>query len=450
MKLLRLIWGWYEKPILVYWATKPLVALFGTTVGPRLSSVLATLATIGLVAWFARRRLAPSTRHVAPLVLASSLLVVGVGRMLLTDPLLVLCLSATLLWFWESLVGDPRWRMAAGAALGLAVLAKGPVSLALFVLIAGYTWWRERPLRARFFRGWWLTGALVCVAVMALWYLPIYLANPANFVQGFIVEQNINRFLGGDTAHRVPGLANLVVYVPVILVGMAPWSLVLWRAWPRRGVGDADDVMLRRYLATWGMTVFVFFTLSGSKLPHYLLPAIIPFGLLVADDCARRWAPLTFRKMFRPLAWTAGVALIVQGAFTVYYYGLSVGNRVVVAGFHAELHRIARVVEGEARPGDAIVEFQTGRRPELPQHPLISETSHPTLRFYLNRTIPLTDDLAHVLENPSATWLITRWNRIGAAQEAQARAAGRSLERVATPFAQEYYALYRLTPRVVP
>ena len=440
---------WYEKPILVYWASMPLVAVFGKSVGPRIASVLATWATIGLVAWFARRRLAPGTRYVAPLVLASSLLVVVLGRMMLTDPLLVLFLSATLLWFWESLVGDPRWRIASGAALGFAVLAKGPVSIVFFVIIAAYTFWREKALRPRF-RGWWFSGAALCAGVMALWYVPIYLDYKDNFVQGFIVEQNINRFLGGDTAHTVPGLANLVFYLPVILVGMIPWSFYLWRAWPRRREGVDEGMALRRYLATWGVTVVLFFTLAGSKLPHYMLPALIPFGLLVADDCARRWGALSLRRLARPLAWTVAIAIVAQTVFTVYYYGLTVGGRVMVPGFHAELHRIAAHVGGNLQPGDVIVEYQTGRQKEHRQHPLISETSHPSLRFYLDRTIPLTDDFARVIQDPHATWLITRWNRVDAHEVTLARQAGRALERVATPFPQEYYALYRLTPKGAP
>lgn len=121
-----------------------------------------------------------------------------------------------------------------------------------------------------------------------------------------------------------------------------------------------------------------------------------------------------------------------------------------MAGFHAELHQIARHVGAEARPDDAIVEYQTGPNREHRQNLLIRETIHPTLRFYLNRSIPLTDDFARVLADPHATWLITRWNRIDAHQQALAREAGRALERVATPFPQEYYALYRLTPRAVP
>ena len=435
---------WYEKPILIYWAAKPAMMLFDGEFGARLPSVLATWATIGLAAWFARRRLAMGTALVAPLVLASSLLVVGVGRMILTDPLLVLCLSATLIWFWESLVGDPRWRVAAAAALGLAVLAKGPVSIVFFVLIGGYTWWRERQLRPRF-RGGWLVGTVVFVVIAGSWYYPVYLADPGNFVQGFIVEQNINRFLGGDTAHTVPGLSNLVAYIPVILLGMIPWSLFLWRAWPRRSRDASTATATRRYLATWATAVFVFFTVSGSKLPHYMLPTMLPLALLVADDMVRRWGTVDVRRLVRPAGWVVAVAVIAQASFTAYYYGLDVGP-VHVPGFHAELHRVAAFVQAHAATGDAVVEYQTGRQPAKPlAKPLkVIETSHPSLRYYLDRTIPLTDDMQQVLAHDSTVWLITRGNRVGDAERAAALAVHRRLERVATPFAQMHYALWRI------
>lgn len=437
---------WYEKPILIYWAAKPAMMLFGGEFGARLPSVLATWATIGLAAWFARRRLAAGTALIAPLVLASSLLVVGVGRMMLTDPLLVLCLSATLIWFWESLVGNPRWRLAAAAALGLAVLAKGPVSIAFFVLIGAYTWWRERELRPRF-RGGWVVGTIVFTVIAGSWYYPVYLADPGNFVHGFIVEQNINRFLGGDTAHTVPGLTNLVAYFPVVLLGMVPWSLFLWRAWPRRSRDASSAAAARRFLATWATTVFVFFTVSGSKLPHYMLPTMLPLALLVADDMARRWGTVDLRRLVRPGIWVLAVALIAEGGFTVYYYGVDAGP-VHVPGFHAELHRVAAFVKAHAVTGDAVIEYQTGRQQAKPlATPLkVIETSHPSLRYYLDRAIPLTDDMQQVLAQDGTVWLITRGNRIGDAERAAAAAARRPFARVPTPFAQVHYALWRLAP----
>ena len=440
---------WYEKPILIYWAAKPLVALFGPDFGPRLPSVLATLATFALVAWFARRHLDPGTRYVAPLVLASSLLVVGLGRMLLTDPLLVLFLSAALFWFWESLVGDARWRLPVGVALGIAVLAKGPVSIVLFAVTVGLTWWREPALRPRF-RGWWGSCALLCAGVVALWYVPIYSVRGDEFVQGFLIEQNVNRFLGGDVAHTVPGVANLVAYVPVVLLGMLPWSFFLWRAWPRRGNTIDATAAARRFLASWGAAVFVIFTIAGSKLPHYMLPAMVPFGLLVADDCARRWKPVTLRRLIRPLAWTATVAIIANGAFLAYYHGLSLRGRVILPGLQAEVHQLAMYVRAAAKPQDGIVEYRTGRLRGVTSPHLVNETTHPSLRFYLDRVVPVVDDFTVALADPRAVWVITRRNRIGAGELAAAQRAGRSMEPIATPFPQEYYALYQLQPRAAP
>ena len=439
---------WYEKPILVYWAAIPFVKWLGPAVGPRLSAILATWATMGLAAWFARRRLAPGTALVAPLVLATSLLVVAVGRLMLTDPLLVLCLSAGLVWFWESLVGDGRWRWAAGAAIGFGVLAKGPVAIAFFVLIAAVTWWREPALRARF-RGGWIVASLLCLGVLATWYWPIYRANQNDFVRGFLWEQNVGRFLGGDTAHNVPWYGFLVFYVPVLLVGMVPWSLYLWRAWPRRDHAVTSHDAVRRYLQTWALTVVIFFTASGSKLVHYMLPAMLPLALLVADDCARRWAPVTLRVLVRPLVGVVAMAVFAQFAFTVYYGGLVVGGRTLVPGFHAELHRVAAEVGRQAASGDAIIEYQTGRQHrELPRiSPPVIETSHPTLRFYLDRTIPGTDSLARVLDEPRRTWIITRSNRIEMADVSAAERAGRTLARHALPFKLTYYALWTLSPR---
>ena len=83
---------WFEKPILTYWVAKPFLWLFGDTVGPRLPSVLATAATIGVVIWFARRHLSDLAAAGAALILSTSLLFVALGRMLMTDPLLDLAL----------------------------------------------------------------------------------------------------------------------------------------------------------------------------------------------------------------------------------------------------------------------------------------------------------------------------------------------------------------------
>ena len=175
---------WFEKPILAYWLAKPMLAIFGDMIGPRLPSVLSAIGCYLLVAWYARRRISEGAAAWSVAILGTSLLFIAVGRMMMTDMPLVLAFSAAMLTFWESLVGNPRWRLLTAGLLGIAVLAKGPVALAFFVLIAGWTYYREPDLRPKF-RGQWLLGTLILVAVIGSWYIPVYLANGQTFVQKF-------------------------------------------------------------------------------------------------------------------------------------------------------------------------------------------------------------------------------------------------------------------------
>jgi 4-amino-4-deoxy-L-arabinose transferase-like glycosyltransferase len=427
---------WFEKPILLYWVAKPFVALFGPWAGPRLPAVLASLATLAIASAYASRRLSPGSGGLVALILASSLLFVGAGRMMLTDGLLVLCITVAFLAFWESLVGDRRWRSLAAACLGLSVLAKGPVGVALFLPLVGYAWWRERDLRTRF-RGGWFSGVAIALAVVACWYVPAYLRAGDLFVQQFLIEQNIGRFAGGDEAHRVPMPAGLVFYVPILLAGMIPWSMLIVRAWPgRRDAGlPSEEAALRRFLAAWGLVVFLFFTISGSKLVHYVLPAVIPFAMLIGDWLNRAWGDGEWLRprRFVPIGlWVLIVAGLAHGGM-YYYYGT----------FHREIHRLTLWV-GE-QGGDVAV-FQMPRRAADPGtgRPVIQETSHPSIPFYLDSTVVAAETMDQLLEHPGPLWILTRSGRIDDEEMLAAAAAGRALVAAEPPFPERHYAVYRL------
>lgn len=403
---------WFEKPILLYWLAKPTVALFGSELGGRLPSVLATLLAAAGVYAFARRRMSPAVAILAPFILATSALWVGLGRMMMTDTLLVVAFNFACLSFYESLVGNPRWRWATGACLGLGVLAKGPVALLLFAPLMVWTFWREPGLR-RGFRGSWLGGFALLIAVIASWYLPAYLADGQVFVQKFLIEQNLRRFTGGDAAHTLGGPINLVFFLPIILLGMAPWSFRIPSAWPRRWTSDA----LSRYLASCAAIPFLFFSLSGAKLVHYVLPCFVPLALLIADEVAGRWSEdgvhlPEFR--WRQLGIGVVVMAVIANAGLHAWYRLS---------GHAEVHAMARMVL--EREGNEVAAYQMPRRQadRGTGRPKLQETSHPSLAFVLDRVIhdvESFDELAGV-ERP--VYVITRAGRI------QDAAAG--LERLA-------------------
>ena len=129
-----------------------------------------------------------------------------------------------------------------------------------------------------------MVGTMLFVAAIAAWYLPAFLVGGDLFVNKFLIDQNLRRFGGGDTAHAVP-IALWPIYYPVImLVGTLPWTVWIWRGWPR---GEGTDP-LARFLVRWAIVWVVFFTISGSKLPHYCLPAIPPLAMLAAMELAKR------------------------------------------------------------------------------------------------------------------------------------------------------------------
>ncbi|HSH93336.1 MAG TPA: glycosyltransferase family 39 protein, partial [Roseimicrobium sp.] len=384
---------WFEKPILVYWLGKPSLWLFGPDFGPRFPSVLCAIATLAIVAWFAKRHFSDAVAQMAILILGSSLLFVAIGRMMMTDMPLVLCLTAAFCTFWESLGGSSRWRIWTGLALGIGVLAKGPVALLLFGIVMVWMFSRHKELRPKF-RGSWLPAFAAMVAAISTWYLPAYLVNGQTFVQKFLIEQNLGRFSGGDAAHTLDGPKNYFFFVPFLLLGMLPWSLWIPKVFRSR---EGIDPELRSWLITWAVTVFVFFTISGAKLMHYIVPMFPAVALLVAAQLH------TGRARKGAIAWTFAIAVIANVGFPLWYQSTS----------QNEAHALTRYVRDHAA-GNRVAFYQLTRRGESRGTGglQLQETSLPSLMLYLNGTAEDTDNLDQLITGPKPVWIITRDDRI--------------------------------------
>lgn len=434
---------WFEKPILLYWLAIPSLAVFGEAIGPRLPSVLCSIGTLFAVFAAVRRYVSLVAAQVSILVLGSSLLAIGVGRMMLSDPPLILALTLALFSTFRSFDTDldtaqrRSYRLSAGFFLGLAVLAKGPVAVVLFGAILGITAGREPDLRSRMRGGWWPGVAAFAVTVCA-WYLPAYQATGQTFIQKFLVEQNLQRFTGGDTAHTLGGPANWFFYFVVLIVGMIPWSFWIPAAWPRRRDGDQPEQLFRRFCGTWALVVVVFFSLSGAKLPHYIAPALPALAILIGIRLARR---TTGVPVWPALACVIA-ALIAGAAFRAYYYGATIGG-YRVPGFHSELHALTDWVR---RQGGLVAVYQMSRREkDLGTGTLrLRETSHPSILFYLDNNVLDTDELEALLAAPKPLWIITRAGRIRPEDEERIAAAGQILSPAEVDARPEFYRVYRL------
>ena len=252
--------GWFEKPPLLYWT----VAL-GTRFGlpgewaPRLPIALMSLSFLIFYFGVLAREF---SHHVA--MFATAILGTCAGWLAYTVPAVPdLPMAATLGVAMLLTLYDKRsysgW--VAGAFLGLSMLAKGFVPITLFAPI-----WL---LAARGKRVALIAGTIL---VAAPWYILCSIANGKIFWTEFVWKHHIQRFFSSQLEHVQP----LWFYVPVIILGMFPWTPLM--ALLTRGKTYEDSRV--RGLAWWLLFGFAMFSASKGKLPGYLLP-LLPFLAIV-------------------------------------------------------------------------------------------------------------------------------------------------------------------------
>lgn len=428
---------WFEKPILAYWLAKPAVMLFGEG-GARLPSALCLFALLVVVGTWARRFFKDEAARLAPIVLGGMVLVAAIGRLMMTDMPFVLFLSLAMLTAWRSFEErSPATLALAGACLGLASLAKGPVALVLFLPPIVYGLRVLRPRAGVGVKGW-LGFAVAFLLVSALWYVPAYLANGSVFVQKFFIEQNLGRFKGGDVAHTFGGF---FFYIPIVLLGTLPYTPWAVRVW-------AGGEPRHTFLRAWALWVFLFFTVAGAKLPHYVLPLFPPIALLVAERLERS------RRAFAiGGAWCAGLAIVLTMIQGVWYGSIRVPpsfpEDLRKNSGNAEAHRLIRGVRRE----ENLVLYQLSRRKKDrgTGGPKLQETSLPSLLFVTNRSVPDVESLGGLLRKPTIT-IFTRIGRLGKPELDRLEAAGfREVSReTGTYYLVARYERKVSTPRISP
>ena len=293
---------YFEKPPLQYWATATAYELFGEHQWTsRLWDGLTGFAGILLV-WFAGLRLfGREAASYAAIVLGSSMLYALMGHINTLDMgvTFFITLGIVSLLLGQTETGRKKqrgWMLLAWAALGLAVLSKGLMGLvlpgaALFLYAVV-----QRDFTV-FKRMHWLAGLAVFLLVTAPWFYLVMKANP-EFFQKFFIYEHYTRFTTRDLGRYQPWY----YFIPVLLAGMLPWTLLMfdtlvntWRGsrLPDGGPGGRA-FNAARFLLVWAVFIYLFFTVSDSKLPSYLLPMFPALALLMG----RQLATMNPRRLF--------------------------------------------------------------------------------------------------------------------------------------------------------
>jgi 4-amino-4-deoxy-L-arabinose transferase-like glycosyltransferase len=285
---------WLEKPALYYWRAMSFFKEFGVSDwSARLPSSSATFALIILI-FLHMRRFRPGG-HLDAALITVSCVGISFARGASTDMQLAAPFCIGMLgWYAWYETGKKFWLFDLYFFGAIATLAKGPVApfLALFIIILFVGLRREWKALQRTF---WLPGVLLYLAIVLPWYIAVQKKNPT-FYKFFFLEHNLERFATNRYQHHQP----VWYYLAVVLVALMPWTVIALRAlvdsiqisiaeWkvrhdPQRYLGHsrAGDAF-PEFLVLWAVFPIFFFSLSGSKLPGYILPSIPPLTILTAD-----------------------------------------------------------------------------------------------------------------------------------------------------------------------
>lgn len=352
-----------DKPILLYWLMLLSYKAFGVTeFAARFWSATLAVGTSLLTYHIGRLLYRREVGLWSGLAIASCLMFGVSGRAATPDSTLIFCITLTLYLFVRfggvgqavSSPTPPTGPLARGgyvavyAAMGLAVLAKGPVGvvlpggiIGLFLLCrtqqnapstfkdqAAAPWHRcalrqvtqtlairrilgvTRSLRP-------LTAIGVITIVALPWYVTVGIKTDGAWLVGFLGKHNVQRFTGAMEGHSGP----VVYYLIAVLIGFFPWSCLMpigvYRLVRRLALGASNtDRNADTFVACWAGLYIGFFSLASTKLPSYVLPAYPALALLTGKliDEWLRSPSLVPKLWFRLAIYTpavVGVALAI-------------------------------------------------------------------------------------------------------------------------------------------
>ena len=259
-----------DKPPLHYYFMKLSYSVFGQNAfGARFFSAVFGWLCLLIVWLYSSRQLGQSAGNWALLVLASSMHFLLEFHLAVPDPYLIFFMTLAFFSFHDYLKFGRRlewWLLY--VSLGLAVLSKGPVGLLLpglifllYLLLQGRDIWSLlRKLRL-------LPGALLFLTMAVPWYYLVWEATDGVWLEAFLFEHNLDRFSSAKEGHG----ANPLVVPLMVLAGMLPFST--WYPLALYKFRQADRSSLAIFAILASLVIILFFSISGTKLPNYPMPA---------------------------------------------------------------------------------------------------------------------------------------------------------------------------------
>jgi 4-amino-4-deoxy-L-arabinose transferase-like glycosyltransferase len=267
--------AYVEKPPLLYWLTTLSFWIFGISeFSARLPVALSAIAGVLATYWFALRAFGRRHAILAGAILATTPLYAIMAQVLTTDMLLTALVTIATFSFYLAWKEDGRWCWIAYVAMGLAVMTKGPVGAGIPILTMLIFLGSNRELSGAIARFRAVPGLALTLIISAPWFVAMTIREPG-FFDFYFIGEHLRRAFVTDYSHS----EAFYFYVPVLAVGLLPWSMLVpfltWRSTPRNPA--------RRFCVVAASVTIVAFSCASAKLIPYVLPAVAPLAVLIAD-----------------------------------------------------------------------------------------------------------------------------------------------------------------------
>jgi 4-amino-4-deoxy-L-arabinose transferase-like glycosyltransferase len=273
--------AYLDKPAMFFKCSGLAMSAFGESeTTARLPSALAGLALLALVYAFCRCEFGMRCAALAVIVTATTPLYFIFARLVIMDMMLAFFVSGAIFAGYQAEeregISRVRWYLLGAAAAGLGTLVKGPVGFILPVLVLLIFNLIERRHGAwkRLFSPW---NFVVFFAIALPWFIGLSRARPDFPYYGLMLE-TLGRFTSNIHRREEP-----IYFYPLVIAGtFLAWSILLpesaWAMWrARRNLARAE-----RLCVVWAAVVVVFFSLSHSKMPGYILTVAVALGIVTS------------------------------------------------------------------------------------------------------------------------------------------------------------------------
>jgi len=265
-----------EKPPLVSWATAILFKIFGENdFAARLFAALCAWGCI-LIAYFMGRHFRDEkTGLYAAMLLTISLFPFILGHINVLDMPLTFftCLS---IWLGYLAMQEQKKYLfyLFYFACALAFLIKGVIGVVFpFGILVIWLLWAGRLRQI-----WQLlspVGIIIFLIVVCPWLILAQKENP-DFLWFFFVREHLLRFTTKMHGKTEP----FYFYLPIIAGGVIPWAFYLIKAWKNKYIKESlFNTDENKLLVVWFFLIFIFYTISSSKLVTYIAPLFLPIAL---------------------------------------------------------------------------------------------------------------------------------------------------------------------------